>query len=156
MEEDDVEIVCPDCDEEMWYLDEETTTRELDNALDEESEMWVSWKPSDCKECTFYVCGDCKIIKVVHNVCGDQLLLRGHMGFHYDGSEHMRNSKTGTKMVLDNPKPIKDKNEIRFDVSDLKQTKFRVNDWNPNGPGDEYHHFWHCESCAKDFKFGRK
>lgn len=147
---------CEDCGETMLRYNEDETIASDEMALDEDGDMWLVWKPSDCKNVTFHGCGKCKMIKCSHNKCGHSMLFVGHMGFSIDGDQHMRNSKTKAKAALGHNAKCQDRTRPRFEVSDLGKYKFRLNDWLACGPDGTYKHFWHCEACDLDLSFSEK
>ena len=147
---------CEDCGEIMTYFNRSATIDSADSSIDDEGDMWIMWKPEDCKEATFHACGTCKMIKASHNKCGHAMLFVGHMGFALDGDQHMRNAKTRTKACLGSDAQCKDRSHPRFDVIDCGKYKFRVDEWFPCGPDGTYKHFWMCEECKVDLSFSEK
>lgn len=144
---------CPDCENDMEVYDEKTTRESFDDCISVDGDTGIVWNPKDCKNFTFHVCEECAILQVTCNKCNEPMELTGHMGFGSNGIEHMRNSKTKTKVQMAVGKPIKDKNVPRFDIIDLHQNKIRLNDWMPCGPEYDHYHFWYCPNCEIDAKF---
>ena len=68
------------------------------------------------------------------------------------GSENMRNSKTGMKAHLSNPKSY-DPNKPRYELYDVLSNKIRVEEWWPAGPKGDAKHFWMCQTCKVQFSF---
>jgi len=79
------------------------------------------------------------------------------MGFNVDGTQQMRNAKTGAKADLGAVvKKEPDPNYPRFDISDCGKYWFKTDEWLPCGPTGKHKHFWHCENCKVDFSFSEK
>ena len=135
VEDGDVEDQeCPECEEEMEYWNaEKTKTADLEESLDSEAQVFVMWQEKDCEQAGFFWCQDCEILEVSHKQCNTLMHCMGHQGFSRSGSENMRDSKTGMKANLSNPKPI-DPNKPRYELHDIASTKIRVNEWYPAGP----------------------
>lgn len=145
---------CEDCHADLEIFDASNTNP--DHCIDEGGDHFPYWKVSDCEKATFLYCDDCSILYVKCKKCDEFMFATGHMGFQQDGTQHMRNGKTGMKSILENPGPIKDRKVPRFDTSDLNRHKLRINEWMPCGPDDSYSHFWRCTGCNSDMAFSVK
>jgi hypothetical protein len=147
------DLVCPECEEDMERWDgDKTKTNGTDEALDGDAEVFIVWQVKDCEQATFFWCEDCEILMVVHNKCGENMHCMGHQGFSRSGSEHMRDSKTGMKACLSNPKPF-DPNKPRYELYDVASDKIRVQEWFPGGLDGSHKHFWRCLGCKEDLAF---
>jgi hypothetical protein len=143
--------LCVDCEEDMELYDAKNT--DPDRSLDDDGDFWPFWKQEDCAKHAFLYCDGCKLIGVICVPCNERMHLVGHMGFDVDGSEHMRNSKTGVQAQLDNPNAKLDRTKPRFETIDLSKQKLRLTDWQPCGPDGTYHHFWSCAKCGVERSF---
>lgn len=145
---------CEDCHLDLEVFDEKNTNPE--HAIDENGDHFPYWKVSDCAKASFLFCPDCKILYAKCKKCDELMFSTGHMGFHQDGTQHMRNANTKMKAHLEKPSAIKDLTKPRFDTSDLFRHKLRLDEWMPSGPDDTYPHFWSCPSCSEHFSFSGK
>ena len=144
---------CEVCGKSMVVFDEDMTIGSRDTALNANGTMWLSWKPSDCKDLTFQFCEECEILVVIHNKCENAMLFEGHMGFDDKGNQHMRNAKTKAKVALGFDAKCTDRTKPRFDIKDCGKYKFRTAEWMPTGPDGTYKQFWYCEECKKNYSF---
>lgn len=137
--------VCEDCHLELDIFDAKNTNPE--HCIDDDGDHFPYWKVSDCEKASFMFCSECQILYAKCKKCDELMFSTGHMGFHQDGTQHMRNSNTKMKAALDKPSAIKDRTKPRFDTSDLNRYKLRVDEWMPCGPDESYPHFWTCSGC---------
>lgn len=154
VEDEEIEDVsCPECESSMEYWNaEKTKVPGLDESLDSEGEVFIMWQEKDCAKAAFFWCQDCEILMVTHKQCGSEMVCVGHQGYARTGSENMRDSKTGMKAHLSNPKPY-DPNKPRYELYDVLSNKIRVEEWWPAGPKGDAKHFWMCQTCKVQFSF---
>ena len=132
---------CEGCDEMMEAWDAVKTKENAgEESLDSDGNLWLVWSVEDCKECTFNICEQCSILQVEHTTCEAPMQILGHQGYADDHTENMRDVRTGMKTRLDNAK-LPDPSKARFDISDLGQTKVRLNEWALAGPKYDQPHF---------------
>lgn len=147
---------CMNCNEEMDYWNAEMTKKNAgETSLDEAGEVWIVWSEKDCKEAGFCYCPHCHVLQVTHKKCNEAMQCLGHQGYYYDGTEHMRDSKTKMKVELTKPGKF-DPNVPRFAIGDLAQYKLRLDEWAACGPNYDQKHFWTCGECKVDFAFSAK
>lgn len=148
---------CTRCGLNTAVYDENRTKAEADVMLDDDGDMTVEWKPSDCKLVDFLVCTDCKIFRVLCKKCNEPCSLVGHMGYKNDGTQWQRtgSAKSSEKELPANAKVL-DTSAARYDISDQGKTSVNVAEWIVCGPDGKMPHFWNCPDCGADYKFSRK
>jgi len=146
-----IKIKCDTCNHSLLPLDENESLNYVDQSLDEEGDLWIFWKPEDCKNHHFYVCLECKLFKVT-DLQNEEYQFIGHMGFHENGSEWSRNSTTRKKQELPPGSKIADLKTPRWDMSDAGKFDFKVDKWLATGPGG-YYVFWYDCKTRKNVLF---
>ncbi len=51
----------------MTIFDKKKTENFDGSSIDEDAELWISWKPNDCNEMVFGACEECKTFQVQQN-----------------------------------------------------------------------------------------
>ena len=148
-------VLCDECEDEMIEFDEAKSQEYDGQSLDTDGNLWIFWKPEDCKQHKFFCCLECQAFKV-SDLHYNEYQFVGHMGFAEDDKEWSRNPKSRKKTELTSGSKISDPNTPRWDMSDSEKMDFKVDGWLPTGPQGGHKVFWYNCSTRKDISFTDK